>query len=341
MPGIIDLNRDLLINRHWLSHQQIDELLHENFSEKHLSWKLQSMKMVGEFIQVSEFFNEKEIEHIPIKGPLLSYRLYKDPSFRFFSDLDFLMDMVSVKKAIAILKDQAYSMQHFEWPGDIRGEKLLRKHTNQVSLYNPEKGIKIELHWDLFKYQLAEKKIIGELIESNLVETKYAGHKFQVFNNEFELLYLIIHGGFHAWQRLKWLVDVNKYLKDISIDQSRFSEMVEALKAHRMIALCNALLSEYFPGDKLLPQKTKVSKFLLSYSKQRISAENELTDTSLRGRMKFHRFKMSCFPGCRLKMSVIKHILTSSDLLKSNKPTSKALNHYAASILKKIKHLNS
>lgn len=330
------LTREKLYHRHHLSHQQIDELLGEQESGNFPELKGQILAKLHDFLAISKIFYEAKINFIPIKGPLLSYRLYKDPSFRNYGDLDFLMDLPSVKKGILVLKEAGYTSSLFDWLANKHQKDLLFKHYYHIVLSHPERNITIELHWKLNNYDISEAGILDKVINSNQMQIKYAGHNYHVFNNEFELLYLIIHGGLHAWQWLKWLVDIHDFLNNISFDKSKFNELVELLHAERMVALCNALLTEYFPNSKTLPQSTKVSSYLLNYSRNQLQNEND-GDYTLLGRIKSYWFRMKCFPGIKYKLSVVNHLFFSPEKLNSDRFLANPVFYYPASIAKKIK----
>jgi hypothetical protein len=49
------------------------------------------------------------------------------------------------------------------------------------------------------------------IVSENLQEIVFSGRKFTILNRELELLFLLLHGSRHGWERLKWLVDINDY----------------------------------------------------------------------------------------------------------------------------------
>ncbi|MEN8225531.1 MAG: nucleotidyltransferase family protein [Bacteroidota bacterium] len=312
------MKRDHLYKRHHLSHQQIDDLLDDRGSADFPELKGQMLAKVHDFIYVSNILSEAGIQFIPIKGPMLSYRLYKDPSYRYFSDLDLLMEVQAVKKSIQLLQNEGYESS-YKWPTDKKREEFLIDRENQVSLHNPDKNIRIELHWKLIKYNITGKDIFKNIIRSNQTQISYAGQNFQILNNEFELLYLTIHGGLHAWQWLKWLVDVKDFLQNVSLDEDRFIQLTESLHAGRVIAVCNALLAEHFPGTKLFPQAAGPSPYLLTYCRKAINDKYDLPRKSIMRILGFTRYRMKCFPGIKYKVSVMKHLLYSSDQLQNDR----------------------
>lgn len=89
-------DRKLLHQRHRLSHQQIDRLLGESHSKEFLGEKIERMEAVRNFLSVTDLLRENEIPFVSIKGPLLSYRIYGDPSVRFSHDIDLLIETIQL-----------------------------------------------------------------------------------------------------------------------------------------------------------------------------------------------------------------------------------------------------
>ena len=298
-------SREVLNQRHRLSHQQIDDLLKENYAGKHLSEKFGQLFQVGEFIKFSDEFRKAAVRFIPLKGPILSYRLHKDPSYRNSNDLDFLIDEKAVEKAIAILEKNGYKSHHFPWPANPEKKRRLIKLSNQILFIHPEKQINIEIHWKLFKFEITNSEILSEVLRSNEQQIQFKERNFTVFNNELELLYLVIHGGLHAWFRLKWLFDVKDFIEKAPFDPEKFNQLVVQLNASRMVSLCNALLTKYFPGCPVLPSgSVSAPNIRFSYTVSQIEVEECYNKTFLE-KINGYWFKLLCFPGFRYKISNI------------------------------------
>jgi hypothetical protein len=330
-----NFTREQLLSRHHLSHQQIDRLLDEKESSNHPELKGQILHKLAHFIDVSKLFSREGIRFVPFKGPLLSLRLYNDPSFRYYSDLDFLMDFDSAKRAFAILLDAGFESPYFTWPNNADKEKRLESRTNQVLLFHPGKNIRVELHWQLFKHHWIGNNKINDLIQENLAEVEYAEQSFTVFSKEFELVYLIIHGGLHGWQWLKWLVDIRDFVAETGYDIAKFNQIVHQLGASRLVALCNSLLEEFFPESRKLPQEASVSNYLLRYSIKKINAPEGSSGTSFFGLFSLIVYRMRCFPGLSYKCRVMKTFLFCFDQIDAENTSSVAMNN-ASRIIKKL-----
>ncbi len=298
-------SRQFLNQRHRLSHQQIDALLNEQYSKKHLVEKYGQLFQVSEFIKLSDEFRKASIPFIPLKGPILSYRLHNDPSYRYSNDLDFLVSANTIENAILILKNNGYEPHHFPWPNNSKKKRRLIKLSNQILFVNPKNQINIEIHWKLFKTEITHSQVLSDVLKSNEDQIKFKDRNFQVFSNELELLYLIIHGGLHSWFRLKWLVDVKDFIEMIPFDAEKFMQLTEELNASRMVSLCNAVLSKYFPECQLLPcEPSPGTKRRLKFTTLQVE-DNVYYNKSFIERLKTYWFQIKCFPGIKFKLSVL------------------------------------
>ena len=118
-----------------------------------------------------------------------------------------------MNRAAVILEDLGYPAETAAWPVGERLQQKIINHTNEFLFYSTEKQLRIELHWRLLKTPLVSFSRLEEIVKHNQTSLTFAGRSFSVLSNELELLYLIIHGGTHWWRWLKWLVDIDIFLK--------------------------------------------------------------------------------------------------------------------------------
>lgn len=300
------MDRSILYHRHQLSHQQIDDFLGNEGSRGFRETKAQMLVKLNDFLGVSKLFSEAGIAFIPLKGFLLSQRIYEDPSYRITGDFDLLIKPDWIPLAIRVLSANGYQPVKFDWPeSPVRQKKVLHI-INQYPMVHKDTGVYIELHWRLFRKHLVSQKRLDAIIEENLEETRLAGQTFRQFNHELELLYLVIHGGLHAWRRLKWLVDVHELLERFPLDEEKFRALARKLKARRLVALCNAMLHEFFPGSKGLPSKQKAHPFLLAFSRECIYSEQDDPSKNFSETLKRARFKLTAITGWRYRITAFR-----------------------------------
>ncbi len=309
MPKIQVIPPEVLKNRHLLTSCQISHVFGYNIFPENFDEKVAVLDFVKEFLLLADAFNNAGVGFIPLKGPVLSYRLYGDSVSRHYSDLDILVNSRSVPAAIEVLTSLNYKAYCPEWPSKYQLQKILLKNSDSVTLINPVKSISVELHWRLLRASVVSFSRLEEIINNNLSQIKFGGRTFKVLSDELELLYLIIHGGHHWWRRLKWLTDITVFLKTKSPDWGHFYSLVKELKARRMVALCNAMLSEYFPEDPLIPSTFKEKKFMVRFSQRMIKSQEELTSDFFKRIFQSVCFELISFPSYRYKLRTIKNYL--------------------------------
>jgi hypothetical protein len=309
MPPLTGIPPEVLLTRHGLTARQINSLSGRTVYPESAAGQIAAFEMTRELFAVSEAFSQKGIEFIPLKGPVLSHRLYGDATRRHYGDLDILVRVASVGGARLILKELGYNEDDPVWPGSDRKQRVLIRHTNEIFFTHREKSILVELHWQLLKTLPAKAARFEDIADRNLTVIDFGGRSFSVFSNELELLWLIIHGGVHWWRRLKWLVDVKTLLETQPVDWKVFAALTEEMKATRMVGLCQAVLAEYFPGGPAIEGEFHVSSFMVRFSLKRIAADDDLISDFHRRALQTLIFTLISFPGLRYKIRAIRNHL--------------------------------
>ena len=309
MPVITDISPEVLRDRHRLSSRQINALFGGRIMEEIPEEKAACLEKVGEFIRVTDALREADIEFIPLKGPILSYRLYGDPSVRYFHDLDILIAPTETGHAKTVLENNGYVSAERVWPEDKNRQRRLLRYHHDIIFIHQVKQIKVELHWRLRHRQGLDDKKADLLIKQNLSETEYYGRSFKVLDSEMELLYLVMHGGSHQWGRLNWLHDVIEFMKTHEINEMKFRRLADDFHAGRFIALCNAVMTEYFPGAVTLPGHTSLPAYMVRLTGERITADEYPGPFSVKKSIQNLRFSLIAYPGVTYKFKVIGNII--------------------------------
>ncbi|WP_422659335.1 nucleotidyltransferase family protein [Paenibacillus sp. EC2-1] len=209
-------------------------------------------------------FTENEVPLIILKGPVLALSLYGDVSRRTSKDLDVFVDVDDINKSIEILTDSGYEM---------KGEQLLDNwliRTHHLSFIHPEHQSEIELHWRL-NPNLGGTPAFKDFWERKN-EISISNQTYYYLGNEDLLLYLSEHGSRHGWSRLRWLMDIDRLLKNHTINFERLQQILKYYKVkhyvQQAILLSNYLLlseisvgiSTIIPMGKSKKQLEKVIK---------------------------------------------------------------------------------
>ena len=265
-------DRQLLHDRHRLSHEQIDLLLSENRAREFLQEKMKRMASIKHFLEITDIFREADISFLCMKGPLLSYRIYGDASVRFSHDIDLLVEADSLDRIVTLMCGAHYELSEgVIWPDETFKQDILRQCTHHISFFNKELKFCVEIHWTLTVDLPIRKEVADKLIKQNLTTINYAGRSFTVLNKEFELTYLMIHGSRHGWSRLKWLVDIKDYPMD-DLDLNKWKTLIKSFHAERVLGQTNHLLNYYFCKKLPLEGSKKLPAFFVRYAEASLEA---------------------------------------------------------------------
>lgn len=316
---ITSFSPDVLKNQHRLSIAQINSIFGKGTVAESFEEKAQELEIVRVFLEISDILDAEGIFFVPLKGPVLSHKLYNDPTWRYYRDLDILINESETDKVINILKRNGYLSGSPEWPKSAQQQKILMNHANQISLVNPSNNIIIEIHWRLLSVQSVSNEKLAIIISEHIVTTTFAGRSFSTLSNELELLFLVIHGGLHFWRRLKWLVDINAYLSTQKIDWETFAKLAKKLNAERLAGICNAVYTRYFPGGPEFKFHTPAIQSVVRFCYRKIEKEPDLVHNSLKGIIKSQFFTLFAFPGLRFKFIVLRNYLFVKEFFGRNR----------------------
>lgn len=299
-------DRQLLHDRHRLSHEQIDSILGENRAKEFIQGKLTRLASVKHFLDITDLLRASDISFICIKGPLLSYRIYGDASVRFSHDIDLLTDSNSLNRIFQIMLEAHYELtEGMVWSDEKYKQDIICQSTHHLSFFNKELKFCVEIHWKMTDDLPIRKKVVDKLLEQNLTTIDYAGRNFIVLNKEFELTYLMIHGSRHGWSRLKWLVDFKDYPLG-NLDLDKWSTLIKYFHSERILGQTNYLLYSYFNIKLPIEGSKRLPDFFIRYAETSLKIPIYI-DYSLRTMILwYYRYQWLLFPHIYYKWSIIK-----------------------------------
>jgi len=318
-------DRHTLNIRHQLSHEQIDLLRKEKTACKFPEEKLMLMAKYQVFLSILDALCLSDIPIVVLKGFPLSRKLYGDPFRRITGDIDLLLKPQDISRAISILSAAGYVPAISPWPSNHKKAQRFQRFRNQFAMLHPESGIVVELHWRLLYFPVKSQHTLETLVGDNLVEQKADGRSFFVLNDEMELLYLIIHGGLHGWNRLKWLVDVEAFARLQGFSADGFALLCRKLKAHRMVGLYNHLTRTLPWGGRQLPGPSSTLPFLINTAVGMIQSDSDDSFHTPNRLLQYAIFVARAFPGPGYKLRMLVFSLRSVwfNLLTKNAQNSK------------------
>jgi len=302
MVSIHSFSKDQLLGRHGLSARQVKALLGAEVPEESIETKTRELDKIAEFLRIGDLLHSHNINFIPLKGPILSFRIYGDATVRKYCDFDLLVEPSSVLKARELLAELGYEPVGYTLPENKTGRRIVLSHVHHVLFTHSLHELRVELHWRLFQTPPVRTTILAGLVDANLSEIQFADRSFIVLDDEMELLYMVIHGSIHNWRRLKWLADVHELLQREEIDWPKFLILAQKLRAGRLISLTNFMLSQYFPSCPTIPWKNEKTPFLNSYAIRKVSEPDEPEHETVVMKMNRLRFSVHSYPGLTYKL---------------------------------------
>jgi hypothetical protein len=243
----------------------------------------QALLIGAELVRLANLLTAKGIEFIPLRGALLSLRLYGDPGIRHMKDLDILVKPEDVESADRLLTSEGYICTIPGYDLTEKQRKYFLAEGYHYNYYHPGRGIEIELHWGS---NLWTSEQVSELW-AGVGSLEWMGINFNCLDEDHLLLFLCGHGAGHKWFRLKWLSDIAPLIsRQRPEGWERLIAISERLDLSRSLA--QASLLSHWMYDIPLPEpilllleKEKVS---FSLTIKAVEAMNDTDDMEVMGK---------------------------------------------------------
>jgi hypothetical protein len=215
---------------------------------------LSALRITGEMVRIGILLEDSNISTVVLKGAPLSLLLYGDIAARPYSDIDILVTIDELEQTMTVLENEGYyRISEYDsyglTPRQLQIYLKHHEHSSHFEYWNNKKGIKLEIHWKLSKYG----NVLPFPKESNIKKMVVAGTSMSVLSNEEWFLYLVLHGAGHKWHRLRWLVDIRKFIQKENIDWISISHKAEKFGIrsflYQALILTNQVLGVDLPPD--------------------------------------------------------------------------------------------
>ena len=206
-----------------------------------------NMTMTAELLRIMKLLEENGISALAIKGPVLSQMIYGDITQRQFADLDILVQEKDLYRTVELLCDNGFVSEHSI--KFLKNKELLQV-LKDFSIMRPSQNISIEIHWKLF---------LQSQIKNDYLHYFYQNSNKVIINNYYIktldhnslILYLILHGSKHMWERLEWIADVDRLARNKDADWDNILTSARRMKSEQLfnlgIVVCRELFSTPFP----------------------------------------------------------------------------------------------
>lgn len=203
-----------------LGHSIIPEEIGQALQQKYRQNTFRMLQLSAEMDYLSRIFSGNNIRLLILKGPVLSSDLYGDLSLRTCGDLDMMVPIEAVERVDSLLSEQGYLKD--DYIETILGDWKWRHH--HVTYFHSQKPIKVEIHWRLNPGPGFEPGF--EELWQRKRECTFASSPVYYLGREDLFLFLVSHGARHGWSRLRWLLDIDRILKQ-NLDWVNLKQLME------------------------------------------------------------------------------------------------------------------
>lgn len=183
------------------------------------------LRYIKELRDLLKKFQEEGVRIMPFKGPLLSHELFGNYTARSFKDLDVWVEKKDFETAHNIMCDLGYEPLYFD-PTSLSGwrRKACFRVEKDWTYIHKFSGCIVELHWRLFTSPKMTSLTFNDFW-NNAKSVSFLGLNVKSFNDEHLLFYLVVHGSWTGYNRLKWLFDFH-YMLEKSIDGINWEKLL-------------------------------------------------------------------------------------------------------------------
>ncbi|MBQ7641094.1 MAG: nucleotidyltransferase family protein [Acholeplasmatales bacterium] len=243
-----------------LLEQSLQTLLYPVFQDKkyksyYVSWVLKQESFYKLQEEITNVFNNNNINHVYFKGSVLS-KLYDDPSVRTRGDIDLYVSPLDINKAKEVLLNNGYIP-------DTESIDCMHHYSFKKN------DIEIELHFNMLDPD-CDKEWINLFDNPFVLSDKTNGFLYE-YKPTYHLLYCIIHFAHHLRHGagIRYLIDFYYMFKKTNIDFKLLHEKLNECKLNILYKnIINALRMIFdidFDDNIINEDVTFFIDYLLSY----------------------------------------------------------------------------
>jgi hypothetical protein len=181
----------------------------DKIKEYHKDASLYTFILSASLTKVIQLLTENNIEVLPIKGAILSKKLYGSASMRLYTDVDILVHQHDIQKTLNLLVETQYTML----PEGISQSTFLKfmKYYHHGRLVD-NNGVLIELHGELSGFYAPEPITLKDL-KPFLIRNKFNDQTTLDLTDEMLFIFLCLHGSKHCWAKLDYICSISELLR--------------------------------------------------------------------------------------------------------------------------------
>ncbi len=221
-------------------HSSLEHLLNE-LKVHYQSIAQRNILMSSELIRIMNLLRENSIEALAFKGPALAQMAYGDITLRQYVDLDILVDESDAFNAGRLMSENGHTAV---LPLKILSNETCLHAAKDFSLMSKD-GLHTELHWRLFEKKYAIS-IMSCTTQKKCQAVTINGHTLQTLQNELLMVYLCLHGAKHAFERIEWICDIDRLIRNTEVNWDDAMSIANQSHAKRSFFLGLSLAQTLF-----------------------------------------------------------------------------------------------
>ncbi|WP_347548695.1 nucleotidyltransferase family protein [Pseudalkalibacillus hwajinpoensis] len=189
--------------------------------------------------EIFRAFEQEGIEAIPLKGVCFSERYFGHIGARPTSDIDLLVNVSEIHKAIACVKELGFVLEDENLPGHFHCSFSKELLGSPIPLC-------VEIHWDVIKGKTSNFDIAEFWEEATLME----GYEYVYELSFYHTFYMMcLHAWRHNLDSIKSYVDLMQllFVSDESIDFTRLKQDAKGHQTWTRVVRTLSILYQDFP----------------------------------------------------------------------------------------------
>jgi hypothetical protein len=301
-----------------------------------------NMMMSTELIRIMKLLEDNGIEALAFKGPTLAQLAYGNITLRQFVDLDILVNEKDLYHTAQLLVSQHYLPM--DSIGFLKNTAKLHVEKN-YEFYGKTNGIKVEIHWRLLNTFFLKKFKVYNLFETPTHQS-INQRNIPTLDSHILLIYLSNHGASHMWERLAWIIDIDRLVEsnNTSFEWNKIILLASSLQSKTTLllglGLANTLFNTTLPTHIKQQINTKHITTLITFVTQlHQTSMIEQDHTSYKKNLKVFQFNLALQSSFIRKVIFIFHTLfnySDRDVMLVNLPKRLFFLYYPLRILRII-----
>lgn len=190
--------------------------------------------LTNELLKICDFFEKDNIEYIVLKGPPLNQQIFAHQLLRYSGDIDLLVHPNNILSAHHSLRRLGYNSNLSEKKIAFFSKRKFFPGPKDAIYISKNSPFRVELHWKTEQIELIMPSNGYEWCDLIKI-ISFRNREIPVLTDEFNILYLCLHGAKHYWSRARWLLDIPLFLKNNKLNVEYLSRIASKKKLSHIL----------------------------------------------------------------------------------------------------------